>query len=101
MTEANHFRRVVLIWLGASVILEPLVIWVFAPIVPPGQGSVQSSGQVLDNTILFAMGTPIALAVLIFFAYALIAFRERDVAATAEGPAVRGDATAQLWWLIV
>src|SRR2546421_8761450 len=77
------------------------MIFVFAPIVPPGQGSVQSSGQVLDNTILFGLSTPIALAVLIFFGYSLIVFRERDVASTVEGPAVRGNATVQLWWLVV
>jgi len=100
VTQINHFRRVVLIWLVASVIADPLVIFIFAPTVPPGQGSVQASGQVLDNTILFGLSTPVALAVLIWFIYALIVFRERDPAAVAEGPAIRGHAGAQLWWMI-
>jgi cytochrome c oxidase subunit 2 len=97
----SHFRRVVLIWVVSSVVFTPIMIFVFAPGVPPSQGSVQASGQVLDNTILFALSTPIALAVLVFFAYSLIAFRERDPAATAEGPALRGHAGVQLWWLAV
>jgi cytochrome c oxidase subunit 2 len=101
MNEVNHFRRFVLIWLLASVIATPLMVFVFAPIVPPGQGSVQASGQVQDNTVLFGLSTPIALAVVVFFGYALIAFRERDPASVLEGPAVRGHAAVQLWWLIV
>jgi cytochrome c oxidase subunit 2 len=90
-----------LIWVLACVVLDPLIIIFFAPTVPPGQGSVQASGQVLDNTILFALSTPVALAVLVFFGYAFIAFRERDPAAVAEGPAIRGHAGVQLWWMIV
>ncbi len=101
MAEANHFRRVALIWLVASAVVDPIVIFIFAPTVPPGQGSVQASGQVLDNTILFGLSTPIALAVLIFFIYALIVFRERDPASLAEGPAIRGHAGVQIWWMIV
>ena len=101
MPEINHFRRVALIWLVSSIVATPLVIFLFAPIVPPGQGSVQSSGQVLDNTVLFGLSTPIALAVLIFFGYSFVVFRERDPAAVLDGPAVRGHAGAQLWWMIV
>jgi cytochrome c oxidase subunit II len=101
VAQVNHLRRVVLIWLVASVIIDPLIIIFFAPTVPPGQGSVQASGQVLDNTILFGLATPIALAVLIFFIYALIVFREPDPAAVVEGPAIRGHAGIQLWWMII
>jgi cytochrome c oxidase subunit 2 len=101
VNEVRHFRRFVLIWLVASVILTPIMIFIFAPIVPPGQGSVQASGQVLDNTVLFGLSTPIALAVVIFFVYALVAFRERDPEAVVDGPAIRGNAVVQLWWLVV
>ncbi len=101
MNEVNHFRRFLLIWLVASVIATPLMVFVFAPTVPPGQGSVQASGQVLDNTILFGLSTPIALAVLIFIGYSLVVFRETDATATAEGPAIRGHAAVQLWWLLI
>lgn len=101
MREVNHLRRVVLIWLIASVIATPVMVFLLAPGVPPGQGSVQASGQVLDNTVLFGISTPIALGVVIFLLYALIAFRERDPAATVEGPAIRGHAGIQLGWLLV
>jgi cytochrome c oxidase subunit 2 len=101
VNEVNHFRRVALIWLVSSVVITPLIIIFFAPTVPPGQGSVQASGQVLDNTVLFGLSTPIALAVLVFFAYSFVVFRERDPAAVVDGPALRGHAGAQIAWLAV
>jgi len=100
MSEVNHFRRVVVIWLIASLIATPLVVLLLAPHVPPGDGSVQSSGQVADNTVLFGLATPVALAVLVFVGYCLVVFREREPEAALDGPAVRGHAGAQLWWLV-
>jgi cytochrome c oxidase subunit 2 len=101
MNEANHFRRVVLIWVVASVILTPIVVLVLAPGIPPGDATVQSAGQVTDNTVLFGLSTTVALAVLVFFAYSLIVFRERDSAAVLDGPPVRGHAGVQLWWIAI
>jgi cytochrome c oxidase subunit II len=101
MSEVNHWRRVVLWWLGASIICTPLVVLVLAPGLPPGNGSVQASGQVVDNTVLFGISTPAALAVLVFFIYSAIAFHEREPKAALDGPAIRGDARVQMWWLIV
>lgn len=100
MSEVNHFRRVALIWVLSSLIATPIVIWVLAPGIPPGDGSVQSAGQVRDNTVLLALSTPVALAVVVFFAYSLIVFRERDPEAVLDGPPVRGHAGVQLWWIV-
>jgi cytochrome c oxidase subunit 2 len=61
---------------------------------------VQSAGQVTDNTVLFALSTPVALAVVVFFIYSLIVFRERDHEAVLDGPPVRGHAGVQLWWIV-
>jgi len=102
MHEAHHFRRVTLIWLLASVIATPVVVLLAAPGMPPGNGSVESSGQVVDNTVLLGISTPVALAVIVYFVYVLIAFREREPAgAVLDGPAVRGDSGVQLWWVVV
>jgi cytochrome c oxidase subunit 2 len=97
----NHFLRVAVIWLIASVILTPIVVLVLVPGMPPGTGSVEAAGQVTDNTVLFGIATPVSLAVLVYFVYALVVWRERDPAVVRDGPPVRGHATVQLWWLIV
>ncbi len=96
----NHFLRIVIIWLAASVIATPLVVLLVAPGIPPGNGSVEASGQVADNTVLFGLATPIALAVFVYFVYALVVWREREPAVVRDGPPVRGDARVQLWWLV-
>jgi cytochrome c oxidase subunit 2 len=101
MSEVNHWRRVVLWWLGATIVCTPLVVLLLAPGLPPGNGSVQASGQVVDNTVLLGVSTPAALAVLVFFLYSAIAFREREPKAALDGPPIRGDARVQMWWLIV
>ncbi len=100
MSEVNHWRRVVLWWLVASVIMTPIVVFVLGPGMPPGNGSVQASGQVVDNTVLLAFSTPVALAVIVYFTYALIAFRERKPEAVLDGPPIRGHSQVQMWWLI-
>lgn len=101
MSEVNHWRRVVLWWIGTSIVATLLVVFLLAPIVPPGNGSVEASGQVVDNTVLLGISTPIAMAVLVYFIYALIAFREREPSAALDGPPIRGDARIQTWWLVV
>jgi cytochrome c oxidase subunit II len=101
MDETRHFRRIVLLWLLASVVLTPIVVFVLAPGMPPGNGTLESAGQVTDNTVLLGMSTPVALAVLVYFGYALVVFREREPhGAVLDGPAVRGNASVQFWWLI-
>jgi cytochrome c oxidase subunit 2 len=100
MNDVNHFRRVLLIWVIASAILTPIVVLVLAPGAPPGDGTVQSAGQVSDNTLLFGLSTPVALAILVFFAYSLIVFRERQPEAVLDGPPERGNAGVQLWWIV-
>ena len=99
--NVNHFRRLVVIWIIASVIFTPIVVLVLAPGMPPGNGTVQSAGQVTDNTVLLGLSTPVALAVLVYFGYALVAFRERSSEAVLDGPPIRGHAGVQLWWIVV
>jgi cytochrome c oxidase subunit 2 len=99
--QTNHFRRVALLWLVASVIFTPIVVLVLTPGMPPGNGTVESSGQVVDNTVLLGLSAPVTLGVLIYFGYALWAFRERNPRGpVVDGPALRGDARIQTWWLV-
>ena len=98
--EPNHFLRIVGWWVLTTVIFTPIVVFVLAPGIPPGNGSVEASGQVTDNTVLLGLSVPVAAAVLVYLAYALIVFRERDPSVVIDGPPVRGNASVQLWWLV-
>ena len=97
-----HFRRLALLWAVATAILTPIVIWVLGPGLPPGNGSVQASGQVTDNVVLLALSVPVAMAVLVTLCYEVYAFRERNLAGPVlDGPAITGNSSLQIWWLII
>lgn len=101
MNPTRHWRNVVGLWVIANVIMLPIVIWVLGPGLPPGTGTAEASGQVTDNTVLMAVATPVALGVLVYMGYAIWAFRERNPDVVVDGPAIRGHASLQFWWLIV
>ncbi len=98
--DSSHGRRFVILWLVLSAIATPLVAIFLGPRIPPGNGTVQASGQVLDNTVLVTVVTPILVFVLLFVVYALVAFRAHDALA-GDGPADRGDTKIQVLWLAV
>jgi cytochrome c oxidase subunit 2 len=99
MNEPNHFRRIAVLTIVASLIATPLVIWVLGPHLPPGHGSKQASGQVTDNTLLTAVMTPLICMILVYFGYALIVFRRRGPQLE-EGAAISGNARTQTLWII-
>jgi cytochrome c oxidase subunit 2 len=100
MLESRHFRRILWIWLAVTVVATPLMVLVGAPGLPPGDASSEASGQVVDNTVLFGIATPIATAIVVYFAYALIVFRNQGPEPE-EGVAIRGDNRVQMTWIVV
>jgi cytochrome c oxidase subunit 2 len=97
--DANHGRNLVVGWLVLSAIATPLVAIFVGPAIPPGNGSVQATGQVFDNEVLVAVSTPICVFVLLFLAYALIAFRSDGTGDN--GESLRGDNRIQVLWIVV
>jgi cytochrome c oxidase subunit 2 len=83
-----------------SVIATPLVAIFVGPAIPPGNGSVEATGQVLDNEVLVAFSTPIVVFVLLFLTYPLIVFRSRS-AELVDGPPISGDTGIQVVWIVV
>ncbi len=100
MNEPNHLRRIAIAWLVLSAIATPIVVAVIAPTLPPGNGSGPAAGQVFDNTVLFGIVTPIAVGIIVYFAYTLVVFRRRE-AEPQEGVAIRDDSRVQVTWLVV
>jgi cytochrome c oxidase subunit 2 len=98
--EPRHGRRIAAIWVVASVIVVPLVIWVLGPHIPPYQDSVQSHDQHEVNVVLTALAAPVLLFIWVFFAYAIVNFRARgDV--VVDGPPLEGNPRLQLTWLAI
>lgn len=98
LRPSPEMRRVLLIWLVLSVIATPLVVIVLGPHLPPGSASDVAHGQQQDNTVMTAIVTPIIIALLVYFVYALIAFR-RPEGDTSDGPPTRGDVSIMAAWI--
>ena len=97
-----HGRRFLVLWLLLSVSATVLAWILLGPLMPPGNGSVQASGQVFDNKVLLAVVTPVCVFVLLFVAYVLIAFgRNGSDELLADGPADRGNRRIQIVWIVV
>lgn len=96
----NHGRRFLLSWLVVSAIATPIVAIFLGPAIPPGNGSLQASGQVFDNQVLVAVATPVCVFVLLFLGYAFAAFSSRSTSLV-DGLPLRGDARIQLIWVII
>jgi cytochrome c oxidase subunit II len=102
MPEPPHFRRILILWAALSIVATPLVIFVFAPGLPPGNDSSQGAGQVTDNTVLLGIVTPIVALLVVFFAYTLFVFRHRESdPEDEEGEAIYGNPGVQNTWLAV
>ena len=61
----------VVVWVVLSVIGVLLVIFVLGPHMPPGSDTAQAHEQHEANIIITAILTPIAIGLLVYFAYAL------------------------------
>jgi cytochrome c oxidase subunit 2 len=98
----KHGRRVIVAWIVLSVIATPLVAIFLGPILPPGNDSVQASGQVVDNTVLTATITPVLCLLVVFFVYTLTRFHAASAAtALADGPPLRNNNGIQVTWIVV
>jgi cytochrome c oxidase subunit 2 len=96
--EPPHARRIALIWAVATAILVPIVIFVVGPGIPPGHASQQASDQHQVNVVLSALATPIVLLVWVYFAYAIVAFRQSGETIV-DGPHIEGNPRIQITWL--
>ena len=96
----DHLRRFLVVWLVASAIATPIMALVVSPYLPPGKGSDAANGQVIDNTVLLSMATPVLLLVVMYLIYAVVAFRQPK-GSTLEGPALRGHSGLQTTWIVL
>jgi cytochrome c oxidase subunit 2 len=100
MREPRHLRRILILWIALSVVATPIVVLLWDPALPPGKEAGDAQGVVTDNTVLMAVATPIAAALIVYFAYVLIVFRQRGPELE-EGVAIHGDRRVQIPWLAV
>jgi cytochrome c oxidase subunit II len=94
-----HLSRIITVWLVLSLILTPIVYFVWGPNMPPGDMANNAADQQFDNAVLGTVATPIVLFIWVYFAYALIFFRRADINDEEDGPPIRGHVAFQTGWV--
>ena len=97
--STNHGLRVVVAWLVLSAIATPLVAILVGHLIPPGNGSVQGTEQVFDNTWMVSIVTPVICLLAVFFVYGLRSFHAAP-GAIVDGPPLRNDSRIQILWIV-
>jgi cytochrome c oxidase subunit 2 len=100
-SSRGHGSRIAIISILATLIALPLVVFVLGPNMPPGHRSDAARGQVVDNTVLLVVMTPVTAFILCYLAYALLVFRARPGSELEDGAPIRGHLPSQIAWLVV
>jgi cytochrome c oxidase subunit 2 len=102
-SEENHLRRIVIIWVILSVVLD-LVFWfAVGPHVPPGRMTSSAKDNQLDFNILMVIGLPVVIAVFEWLGYAGIKWnvRRKDMPESVGGPSAAGNKQAEVSWIVI
>ena len=95
---STHLRRAAVVWAVLSIFGVLGIVFLLGPHMPPGRGSVESSQQTTANILIASIMLPIAIAVWVFFAFALTTFRQRGDQIE-DGPPIVGHARIQAGWV--
>lgn len=98
-SERPHARRMIVIWVVATVIAVPLVVLLLGPHMPPGNFSVEARDQRHINILLAALATPVLLGIWVALVYVLTSFRQRGPEIV-DGPPIRGGGRLQTVWVV-
>jgi cytochrome c oxidase subunit II len=98
--EPNHGLRVFLIWLPIAVAADLLIWIVWGPHLPPGRMSTSAAGQQFSIKVMAVLAAPVMAFVLVYFGYALIAWRHRE-GDDEDGPPIHGNTRIQVTWIAV
>jgi cytochrome c oxidase subunit II len=93
-----HGLRIFVIWLPIAVAADLLLWFVYGPHMPPGNMSTSAASQQFDIKVMSVMAAPVMAFVLVYFGYALVAWRHRE-GDDEDGPPLRGNAGIQVTWI--
>ncbi len=94
----SHGLRIFLIWFVASLAADLLIWFVLGPHLPPGTMSSSAIEEQGAIKLMAVMSAPVMVFVIVYFAYALIVWRQR-AGDEEDGPPLHGHARIQTLWI--
>jgi cytochrome c oxidase subunit 2 len=73
--EPRHARRIVIMWVIAAAIADPLFYFLAGPHMPPGDMTSSAAGAQFDFNVLTMAALPVIIGVWIYGAYTLLTWR--------------------------
>ncbi len=89
-----------ILWIVLSIVGCLLVALVWGPHIPPGAMSNTAASQQTDITVLAVVATPVVIGVLLYFAWALIFWRQKPGDETDAAP-IHGNTKISATWIAV
>src|ERR1035441_10979764 len=102
-TEGNEFRRIVVIWIVLSVVLDLLYWFLVGPHVPPGRMTSTAKDNQLDFNVLFVVAFPVLVGIWEYMLYAVINWRSKKegVPESVGGPRAAENRKLQTSWIVI
>jgi cytochrome c oxidase subunit 2 len=96
----SHGLRIFIITVVLAIVADVLIWFVLGPHIPPGRMSSSARTQQDAIKIMAVMAAPVMVFVLVYFGYALLAWRQK-AGDEDDGPALHGNTRIQTIWITV
>jgi cytochrome c oxidase subunit 2 len=103
VSEENHFRNIVTIWIVLSVVLDLVYWFAVGPHVPPGRMTNTAKDNQLDFNVLMVIALPVMIGVWEWLAFAGIMWnsKRKDKAESVGGPSAAGNKRTEVSWIVI
>jgi cytochrome c oxidase subunit 2 len=102
-SEENHFRRIVIIWVALSVVIDVVFWFAVGPHIPPGRMTSTAKSDQLDFNVLALIAIPVLVGVWEWLAYAGIMWnsKRKNAPESVGGPAAASNKKAEVSWIVI
>lgn len=97
----RHWQILLLVVVVGTAIIEPVIWFLVRVHMPPGRETTAAQGDQFDAAVLTMMASPVVIAVVAFFVYAMVVWRLPKGAPLVDGPPIRSNFKVQAGWIIV
>jgi cytochrome c oxidase subunit 2 len=101
--EVNHIRRVLRVWVLASIV-GIVLSFLFVPLLSPGSATSVAGFANLTDLVFTVLAVPVAMFVWVFIFYSVFVFKERPgtpVDELQDGPPLDAKPRIQIAWLAI
>jgi cytochrome c oxidase subunit 2 len=102
-TDPHHLRRITVIWVVLSIVLDLLYWFLVGPHVPPGRMTSTAKADQFDFNVLFVIALPVLVGIWEYMAYSIFAWgsKRKGVPEPVGGPAAAGNKKTEATWIVI